>query len=103
MKSDEVTVEDFDDDKAEDMLAGVIGDLRGLFQEGYIDFLKKSHKGLSQKINKMEDRLTVARLKADMKLYAAAIREYKALLFEGCRLHRLHLDGVDATLEKGLF
>ena len=98
MKSDEVIVEAFDDKKAEDILAGVIGEIMKDYKPGGRDFIREKHIGLSNKIDNIEDELTVARLRADMQVFCEGIAEYTSLLLEGCRVHNQHL----AEMDKGL-
>lgn len=97
-QEEEIVVEAFDDRKAEDILAGVIGEIMNDYKPGGRDFIREKHAGLSNKIDNIEDKLTVARLRADMKAFCEGIAEYTSLLLEGCRVHNQHL----AELDKGL-
>lgn len=92
MKSDEVTTEVYDDDKAEDMLASVISDIRDFVKPGWTEFLRAFQPELSKKIKAIENELTIAKLNADMKSFRNNLPIYTILLLECCRQHRRHLE-----------
>ena len=91
MESAEVTVEAFDDNKAEDLLAGGISDIIVFVKPGWTEFLIAFHPELVIKIKAIENTLTIARLNADMKSFRESLPMYTILLLEGCKQHRRHL------------
>ena len=86
------TIEPYDDNKAEDLMAIVISDLSDRLKPGWTEFLEKSHSSLFKKINRTAALLTIARCKADMQAVVILVEDYRTFLIEGCRLHCLYLE-----------